>query len=319
MLLHGPASLNTWKMSADVPDPNENPQFFLRNGFMTLKTENAPGYETGSSFRTAFFFLGKERKRALSLVYAFCRIADDIADDENSENTVKRERLLEWKEEIENIYAGGNLKYGISLPLREVVFKYSLDKKPFLLFLEGMEADLLKKEYATIKELEAYMYRVASAVGLMCMPVFGIAKSEASDEYARHTGHYLQLVNIMRDIAEDAKKGRVYVPEEFLDKCGYPKKDVFSSVYNENFIELMRALDRKAGEYRGKAVKIAQALDSSKLMPSMVMIHLYERILARMGKNGYRIFESKTKLNFKDKMTAVYGAWRTICRNRIHG
>lgn len=178
---------------------------------------------SGTSFGAGMAILPKKRREAMYAIYAFCREVDDIADDALPA-AEKMRRLYEWRGEIDRIYAG-RPNYPTGAALLEPVRAYDLPKQEFLLMIEGMEMDADGPIVApSMERLLAYTRRVAGAVGMLSMPVFGAPKGAASDRFALSLGDALQLTNILRDVAEDAEIGRLYLPRELLEKYGAAKE-----------------------------------------------------------------------------------------------
>lgn len=175
---------------------------------------------SGTSFGAGMAILPKKRREAMHAIYAFCREVDDVADDDGLSRATRRARLAGWRAEIERIF-DGNPQFPTGLALLEPVRGYNLQKREFLLMIEGMEMDAGGPIVApSMDMLLAYTRRVAGAVGMLSMPVFGAPAGEASDRFALSLGDALQLTNILRDVAEDAAIGRVYLPKELLEKHG---------------------------------------------------------------------------------------------------
>ena len=197
--------------SASILDP----QAAARDAHAAVK-------QSGTSFAAGMAILPKPRRAAMHAIYAFCREVDDIADDERRDAGEKHARLDEWRREIDRLYAGRpTLSAGVAL--LEPVRAFGLPKNEFLMMIEGMEMDAGGPIVApSLDRLFAYTRRVAGAVGLLSMPVFGAPKGEASDRFALALGDALQLTNILRDVAEDARIGRLYLPAELLAKHGAP-------------------------------------------------------------------------------------------------
>ena len=177
---------------------------------------------SGTSFGAGMAILPKKRREAMYAIYAFCREVDDIADDDGLSREERRRRLGEWRAEIDRLYEG-RPRFPTGLALLDPVRDYDLPKSEFLMMIEGMEMDADGPVVAPpMERLMAYTRRVAGAVGKLSMPVFGAAKGEASDRFALSLGDALQITNILRDVAEDAAIGRLYLPAELLEKHGAP-------------------------------------------------------------------------------------------------
>jgi phytoene synthase len=179
---------------------------------------------SGTSFGAGMAILPRKRRAAMHAIYAFCREVDDIADNDGLSRDERRRRLNEWRAEIDRIYAGAP-QFQTGLALLDPVREFGLDKREFLMLIEGMEMDADGPIVApTMEKLFAYTRRVAGAVGLLSMPVFGAPKGEAPDRFALSLGDALQLTNVLRDVAEDARLGRLYLPAELLEKHGAPQQ-----------------------------------------------------------------------------------------------
>jgi len=177
---------------------------------------------SGTSFGAGMAILPKKRREAMHAIYAFCREVDDIADDDGISRDERRRRLADWRKEIDRLYEG-RPQFPTGIALLEPVRNYDLPKSEFLMMIEGMEMDADGPIVApSMQKLMSYTRRVAGAVGRLSMPVFGAPKGEASDRFALALGDALQLTNILRDVAEDAAIGRLYLPRELLEKHGAP-------------------------------------------------------------------------------------------------
>lgn len=278
---------------------------------MTCKT-NKP-YEAGSSFRPAFFFLSPDRRRALSAYYGYARSIDDIADDPAPGAAGKAARLDAWKDAIGRIFSGRPGADPLEEELAWAVKKFPLKRGHFLLVLEGVSLDLEKKEYAVYGELEHYMYRVASAVGLACLAIFGY-EAPSAQKLAEKLGYAVQLTNIIRDAAEDFYSGRVYLPAEDLRRFGCAPEDLGGSNYTSNFIELMKFEAARAGRLYREALALAEPEHKKRLIGALVMGSLYRELLGKIERRGFRIKEGRVRLSPCEKLKALFKAWRDYSR-----
>lgn len=269
----------------------------------------AKPYEAGSSFRPAFFFLSAERRRALSAYYGYARAVDDIADDPARDAAWKTARLEEWKSAVENIFAGKPGAGPLEEELARAAARFPLRKEHFLLVLEGVAMDLEKKEYASYPELEFYMHRVASAVGLACLAIFGY-DAPSAPKLAEKLGCAVQLTNIIRDAAEDFAAGRVYLPAEDLARFGCATADLGGSNYTPNFIELMKFEAARAGSLYAQALALAEPAGKRSLASALVMGSLYRELLEKIERGGFRVKEGRIRLNPAEKLKALFRAWR---------
>ena len=265
-------------------------------------------YEAGSSFGPAFFFLSPARRRALSSYYGYARAVDDIADDPAMAPADKAARLEDWRKTIERIFAGGPADGALERELALAVKAFPLKPEHFLLVLEGVALDLKKTDYATYADLERYMYRVASVVGLACLAVCGY-EAPGAGRLAEKLGYAVQLTNIIRDAAEDYAAGRVYLPAEDLARFGCAAADLGGSNYPPNFIELMKFETSRARALYTEALAQADPAWKKSLAAPLAMGGLYRELLRKIERGGFRIKEGRVRLNRAEKAAALLKAW----------
>ena len=265
-------------------------------------------YETGSSFRPAFFFLKPEQRRALSAFYGYARTVDDIADDKSAPPPEKEAALSAWRERLEALFSGTAPRGKLEEELAWAAEAFSMRKENFLLVLEGVGMDARKKEYASFDELKVYMYRVASAVGLSALEIFGW-RGDGAHAYAENLGYAVQLTNIIRDVFEDACLGRTYIPLEDLNKFDCDPVSFRNSVYPDNFIGLMKFEAARARDFYARARKLADDSDKGKLLSAFVIAQLYSDLLDKMEAQGFSTAGRRIRLNSPEKLRAVYRAW----------
>lgn len=260
--------------------------------------------EAGSNFRPAFFFLSRKQKRALSAVYAYCRCVDDIVDIPGNDDPA--DSIKSWREEIGRLYQG-KPTCAISKDLLPAVSEYGLQAQDFLLILEGVEKDIAVSSYETFADLEQYLYRVASAVGLLCVRIFGYDHSSAKD-YAKWLGYAVQMTNILRDVSRDAARGRIYLPMEDLRRFNCGEDDIRNRVYSGSFAELMRF---EAGRARGFYEKARQVLHPDyrrKMLPALVMSEIYRGLLFKMERLNFDVLNAKISLGLPEKLACIIKA-----------
>ncbi|MFH1619656.1 MAG: squalene/phytoene synthase family protein [bacterium] len=265
--------------------------------------------ESGSNFRPAFFFLSKNRRAALSAVYAYCRAVDDIVDIPGG--SPPEDGLDFWRQELERLFAG-NPTCPVSEKLLPAVKEYGLEKEDFLLILGGVQKDLNVSRYGTFEELEEYLYGVASAVGFHCVRIFGYDRPQAR-EHAKWMGYAVQMTNILRDVSSDAARGRIYLPQEDLRKFGCRESDIINGVYSLSFIELMRFEAARVREFYAKARGLVLPDYSRRMLPALIMGGLYEALLSRMEKLDFDVLGEKISLNPVRKIVCILDAWRKTC------
>ena len=261
-----------------------------------------------SSFGPAFFFLSASRREALAAYYEFCRRADDIADEPTVKNPL--EELAFWQEEVGRIF-NHTPQTALGKQLTNVVEQFGLPPSRFLLLLEGMKADVTHKTYATLEELEWYLYRVAVVVGLATLDILGV-KGPAAEKLARELGYAVQLTNIVRDVPDDAKLGRVYLPQDLLTAHGLPQEDLLHGRHPEKLATLLRALADRAQTYYDAAFDTMRTLPRAAMFPCRMMGCVYAKNLAKIRKTGF-LFRTPVKLTKTEKGIGVlYAFFKTI-------
>lgn len=271
-------------------------------------------YEAGSNFRPAFFFLEPRQRRALSALYGYAREVDDIADDGARTPGEKEAALSAWRGRIEALFAGEAPRSRLEAELAWAAGIFSMSRENLLLLLDGVGMDVRKTEYASFEELKTYMYRVASAVGLSCLEIFGW-RGGNSRAYAENLGYAVQLTNIIRDVFEDAAAGRTYIPLEDLEKFGCRPVALRHSVYPDNFIELMRFEAARARGFYAKARELAEGPARRGLLGAFIMGRIYSDLLDKLEAGAFRTAGRRIRLNLFEKFRAVCRA-RRDCSGR---
>lgn len=270
---------------------------------------------SSSNFYYAFMLLPNERRRALHAVYAFCRFVDDIADDESIREPAML--LQRWREELDRVYAGTPTR-AISRALTDAIGRFSIPRAYFDDFISGMEMDLSRKRYATFAELRLYCYRAASVVGLMCIEVFGYS-NPAAKVYAENLGIAFQLTNILRDVKEDAGRGRIYLPLEDLERFGVTEDEILRGVYNDAFVRLMEFEAIRAREYYEAAERALPDEDRSTLLTAEAMRLIYGSLLRLIVSSNYRVLDRRLSLSAPRKLYLVGRAWASSRLGALRG
>jgi len=260
---------------------------------------------SSSNFYYAFMLLPAERRRALHAVYAFCRFIDDIADDESIRDAAAL--LKRWREEVDRVY-GGTPTRAISRALADSVGHFNIARNYFDEIIAGVEMDLTRKRYATFEELRLYCYRVASAVGLICIEIFGYTNPAARD-YAEKLGIAFQLTNIIRDVKEDAGRNRIYLPLEDLARFDVTQEEILNGVYSPNFVRLMEFEAARAQEFYREADAALPAEDRSSLLTAEAMRQIYGALLDRIVQSNYRVLDRRHSLSAPRKLYLVGRTW----------
>lgn len=259
-----------------------------------------------TSFYYSFSFLPRYQREALKTVYAFCRQTDDIVDD-NRDVSARIEGLQRWKAELGKSL-DGNSEYSLLNQLSEVAQRFHIPVVHFYELIEGVEMDLVKNRYATFDELRTYCYRVASSVGLMCLEIFN-SKSEKTREYAVNLGIALQLTNILRDVAIDAKYGRIYLPQEDLRRFGYSEEELLTHRYSPQFVQLMEFETARAEEFFRKAQESLPPDERRAMFAAKIMERIYFHTLLRIKDARYNVFETSVSLPRTIKFMIAVKYW----------
>ena len=272
--------------------------------------------KSSSNFYFAFRLLPAERHNALCALYAFCRFMDDIADQPTIEASAlqgkgKKERLEvllnAWREELGQCY-GGTPRHLISLALSDTVHRFPIQQAHLAGIIDGVEMDLRRTHYRTFEDLYDYCYHVASLVGLACIEIFGY-RNPSAREYAVDLGIAFQLTNILRDVREDAQRGRVYLPEEDMMRFGYTEQDLQNEVYNDAFVGLMTFEGNRAREYYNRALQSRAPEDQRSLVAAEAMRLIYSRLLDTLVQRNFNIFSSRVTLPSSRKAQLAFQAW----------
>ena len=264
---------------------------------------------SGSNFYYSFFFLPAARREAMYTVYAFCKEVDSAVDDAPPGSDPK-EAIRQWRAEVAAVY-GGIPTHPVAISLAGHVRQLDIPREYFDELINGVEMDLSTTRYKTFEELSRYCYRVAGVVGLICLHIFGTRDPRAKD-YAVNLGMAFQLTNILRDLGTDADRGRIYLPREDLARFDCTEEHLLRRRYPPRFNDLMAFQCTRAHEFYANARTILASLpraDRKALTPAEIMRGVYERILFRIERAGYRIFGPRISLSAPSKLAAAAGAW----------
>jgi 15-cis-phytoene synthase len=261
-----------------------------------------------SNFYYAFLALPRARREALYAVYAFCRTVDDIADL-GTDPAAQRAGLAAWRRDIAHCYADGAVpEHPIARQLATAVRRFALPRAALEAIVEGCEMDLERASYETIEDLLPYCYRVASAVGLCCIEIFGYTDARARD-YAVSLGTALQLTNIIRDVGADARSGRIYVPLQDLRSFGVSPDDLRAGRYGDAFVRLMAFQAARAREHYARAWAAFPAADARSLVPAEIMGRIYWALLEEIEARRFRVFDERIALSARRKAGIALRCW----------
>jgi 15-cis-phytoene synthase len=265
--------------------------------------------ESKSNLALAFVSLGRERRRDMTTFYAFCRVIDDVADSESLTPAEKQEQVTKWRRWIRT---SATDEPALAGELRTLLGKYQVSADMLDEIITGVEMDLHKSAYATFEELRNYCYHVASAVGLVSIEIFGY-RNPACRQYAVELGLALQTTNIIRDVAKDLDKDRIYLPEEDLDRFNYSAADLRNRTYNENFVRLMQFQSERAKDFFGRAAAILPPEDRHSMIAAEIMGSVYRTLLRRMEKDRFHVFTKDYRLNKFEKAGRILGQlWKLL-------
>ena len=253
--------------------------------------------QSKSNLALAFISLGRERKRDITVFYAFCRVVDDIADSSELSVIEKRVRLAKWRRLLQ---AAAPDESPLARDVRQLMQKYSLAPEMLEEIIAGVEMDLSVLRYPTFKELRVYCYRVASAVGLVSIEIFGY-RNPRCREYAIDLGLALQMTNIIRDVGKDFRAGRVYLPQEDLARFNYSEENLQKRDYNEHFLQLMHFEAQRAREFFSRAASQLPPEDHRAMVPAEIMASIYRGLLRRIELDNFRVFEKEYHLSKLEK------------------
>jgi phytoene synthase len=269
-----------------------------------------------SNFYYAFLFLPRERREALEAVYAFCRLVDDVVDEE-APAAQKLEGIASWRRELDHVYGDARSNHPVVNRLHDVVRRFAIRRQDMEGVIDGCAMDIDKTRYATWEELELYCYRVASCVGLMCIEIFGYPpeRVDAARRYATDLGMALQLTNILRDVAEDARRGRVYLPADELAQHGITVEDLVRGRHDERFVRMMRAQAERAREHYARARAALTTYERSRLVIAEIMGDIYYRLLEEIEARQFDVFGPKMTVPRVEKMAIALG---NFARAQLH-
>ena len=250
--------------------------------------------ESHSSFLTAFIFLKKEKREALTALYAFCREVDDIAD-ECLDHEIASRKLNWWREEIERLFKS-EPQHPVSKALHPFISHFNLSKNYFIEIIDGMEMDVKFNRYESFEQLQLYCFRVASCVGILSANIFGF-KNKNTLDFAKNLGIALQLTNIIRDLGEDARRGRIYIPLDELKKLDVSEEEIISLKNSKKIKDLVKNQVERAKQFYDLAIKTLPTEDKKSQKIGLVMGNIYYVLLNEILKDDpEKILNQKTIL-----------------------
>ena len=263
---------------------------------------------SGSSFYYSFRLLPPPRRRAITALYAYCREVDDVVD-EVSDPAVARLKLAWWRQEIAAVF-DGSPQHPVAQALRDVIAQFPLPRDDLLTVIDGMEMDLTQARYLDFTALTLYCDRVAGVVGRMSATIFGY-RNPATLDYARDLGIAFQLTNIVRDVGEDARRGRIYLPQEDLARFRVTSSTLLAGRPTGDFTSLMRFEVDRARDWYARALAKLPPEDRHAQRAGLAMAAIYRTLLDEIARDGYRVLDRRLA---HTPLRKLWIAWRTARR-----
>jgi 15-cis-phytoene synthase len=262
--------------------------------------------QSGSSFTLSFLFLPKHKREAMTALYAFCREVDDVVD-ECTDYQIAQTKLQWWKQEIHRLFHEVP-QHPVTKALKPVVEQFGLQEAHFIEIIDGMQMDTQYNRYADFEQLALYCYRVASVVGLLSAQIFGYS-DKSTLAYAHDLGMAFQLTNIIRDIGEDARRGRIYIPIDELEKAGVTEQQLLQSQASAQTQALLLKQIERAEMFYDKAINQLPKADIKTQLPGLMMAAIYRALLREIKQEPNLVLSHKVILPPFRKLTLALGVW----------
>ncbi len=275
--------------------------------------------EYAKTFYLGTLLMPKEKSRAIWAIYAWCRRTDELVDGEKAQYTTE-ETLAQWERQLECVFAGQPID-DTDVALADTVERFPTDIQPFRDMIAGQAMDLYRNRYQTFEELKLYCYRVAGTVGLMSNAVLGIGNCNSGVPWERNRPVYnpsqeavalgmaMQLTNILRDVGEDAQRGRIYLPLDDLAAFDYTEQDLLAGVNDERWKAMMTFQIKRARKYYQDAEKGIKYLIRDSRLPVWASLMLYQGILGAIERNNYDVFNKRAFVSKPIKLASLPIAW----------
>jgi phytoene synthase len=263
--------------------------------------------QSGSSFYYSFLFLPPERRRAITALYAFCREVDDTVDD-TIDGSVARIKLAWWRNEVAAMYDPARTPtHPVMLALRPHLAEYGLKQEHLQAIIDGMEMDLDQTRYLDYAGLRKYCWHVAGVVGILSASIFGATRPETL-QYAEQLGLAFQLTNIIRDVGEDARKGRIYLPVNELQQFNVTAADLLNARHSDRFEALMKFQADRARATYAEAYALLPDADRRAQRPGLMMAAIYGTLLDEIERDGFHVLNQRISLT---PLRKLWLAWKT--------
>jgi len=262
---------------------------------------------SGSSFAYAFGFLSKDKSRAMMALYAFCREVDDIADEISDSQEATRQ-IAEWRDEIHHTFQG-KATHPVGQELQWARQHFAWDEELFFEMLDGMLTDISGKAFVKASDLSLYCYRVAGIVGLLSIEIFGYT-NRRSRNFATTLGEALQLTNILRDVQEDAARGRIYLPQQERSRFKVTDHDILQGDMSANLHALLQHYGEKSELMYQQALAQLPSEDRQSLRPALIMAAIYYAQLQRIQAHDFDVFKHSGRIPSWRKLAIAWKLWR---------
>lgn len=264
--------------------------------------------QSGSSFYYSFLFLTPDRRRAITALYAFCREVDDTVD-ECTDVSIARTKLIWWRKEVATM-TSGTPTHPVTKALQPHLSVYDLDIEHLIAIIDGMEMDLDQNRYLDFIGLQKYCWHVASVVGILSAKIFGVTNPQTL-QYAEKLGLAFQLTNIIRDVGEDARKGRIYLPVNELQQFNVTAADILNARHSDNFEKLMQFQAARAQKLYDEAFALLPKEDRRAQRPGLIMAAIYRAVLNEVERDGFHVLNQRISLT---PIRKLWLAWITYVR-----
>jgi len=265
--------------------------------------------KSASNLALAFVVLPRAKRYDMAALYAFCREVDDVADGESRSVEKRREQLADWRVDVRRACENKGPQFVVNQELQPVIAKYRLSFELFDELIKGCEMDLDIKRYENFERLELYCYRVASVVGLLSIGIFGY-RNPASRNYAIYLGKALQFTNILRDVRNDAERGRIYLPQSELKKFNVSEEDILSFKYSDRFHALAADIADRAKNFFRLARQTLPAEDRRAMVAAELMGAVYWQLLRKLERQHFNVFGPQSlRLTKPHKLALIFQSW----------
>lgn len=267
---------------------------------------------SASNLALAFILLPADRRRAMATLYAFCREVDDVADEDTRPVADRVQALAAWREDVQAACTGGQPQFLVNRELQPVIARFGLPFELFDELIRGCETDLAQQRFQDLAELDLYCHRVASAVGLLSIEIFGYGQPGCR-AYAVALGKALQLTNILRDVHIDAQRGRIYLPLEALRKHDVREAEILEGTYSERYRALAEGMAGRARDFYNEARRRLPSEDRRSMIAAELMGAVYWRLLGRLRRCGFNVFtHRRVRLCKPHKAMLILGGWLAL-------